>query len=141
MGIENKRAVILAVVAGHLLVVAGAIGSAGIWGTLITILAPLVPVYVAGMLNVLFVIVNLIALYGGVAVIDGALLLAGDYKLPGKIVIGIGSGVGLLGFIFDHIVAIYSGTFTIQGWVLLLQTPGYIGVILAIIACIQAKGL
>ena len=95
----------------------------------------------AGILNILFVIVNLIALYGGVAVIDGALLIGAGYKLPGKIVIGIGSGVGLLGFIIDHIVAIYSGTFTMQGWLILLQTPGYIGVILAIIAVTQAKGL
>jgi len=36
-------------------------------------------------------------------------------------------------------MGIYSATFTVQGWLLLLQTPGYIGVILAILAVIYAK--
>ena len=139
MGFENKRSVFLAVIAGHLLVIAGAVGSAGIWGTLITILAPLVPVYIAGILNFIFVTMNLIAMYGGVAVIDGAILIGAGHKIPGKIIVGIGSGVGLIGFIFDHVMAIFTNGLTFQGWLLLLQTPGYIGAILAILAVLQAK--
>ena len=42
---ENKRSVLLAVIAGHLLIVAGAVGSAGIWGTLI----PLIGSYLTGL--------------------------------------------------------------------------------------------
>ena len=138
---ENKRSVILAVIAGHLLVVAGAIGSAGIWGTLITILAPHFTGTLAFTLNSIFVLINVIALYGGISVIDGAILigLGGGYRIPGKIIIGIGSGVGLIGFIFDHIVVVYQGGMTFQVWLLLLQSPGYIGAVLAIIAVIIAK--
>ena len=110
-------------------------------GTLITIIAPYLSGIAAATLSVIFVIINVIALYGGISVIDGAILISmgGAHRIPGKIIIGIGSGVGLIGFIIDHIIVAFQGGLTVQLWLLLLQSPGYIGAILAILAVIYAK--
>ena len=87
---------VIAIVAGMLLFVAGTNGIA-IWETIKTFVATHIIDNIA--VQIIFAILIFIASLGGVSVIMGGLLIGKNKLLAGKVIIFLGAGMGLIGLI------------------------------------------
>ena len=129
---RNKAAMYVAVVAGILLLVSGMSGAAA-WADLGDFVKENVSDNEA--VHYLFAILILIASMGGIAVIIGGLLIYRNATGTGKFLIGLGAGMGLLGFIISVAVAASQGTVSV--W--MFGGLGAFGVFLAVVAQMMAK--
>lgn len=132
MEAKNSTAGNLAVAGGVLLLITGITGVAtwhkisGFIST--TVLGDYLP-------GNLFPILILIASLGGIVVIIGGLLIRKDKIRIGKLLITIGVGMGLIGFVFSALYPIMSGdSLGFVGFGL-----GTVGIILTIAARTMAK--
>jgi len=140
MLIMSKSAVILAFVGGALLIIAGVTGSVGIVGMAIEYLIDHLGGPTADMLSIVLQALNFIADLGGVAVIVGGVLIYMGRKRVAKFIIGIGAGMGLIGFLILLISALFHGwVYTVYFLFIIFQSLGWIGVILSIAATLLAK--
>jgi hypothetical protein len=137
---SSKSAVILAFVGGALLIIAGVTGSVGIVGKAIEYLIDQLGGPTADILSIVLQALNFIADLGGVAVIFGGVLIYMERKRVAKFVIGIGAGMGLIGFLITLISALFHGwAYTLAFLFFIFQSLGWIGVILSIAATLLAK--
>jgi len=125
----------MCLVGGILLFLASAIGSIGMYGTIISFVADQYPEMV-GILDNLLLILSFIAGLGGIGVIIGAFMLTTDRVGTGKFVIGIAAGMGLVGLVI--VLAqnfMLAGTSGVVDYVNLMisQGSGWIGAVLAIL--------
>ena len=135
-----KLAAVLAFVAGVLLIVAGSTGSTGIVGMALTFLIDYLDGPTGGLLSIVLKALNFIADLGGVSVIIGGALIYVERKRAGKFVIGIGAGMGLIGFIIILISALFHGwAYTLSFLFIIFQSLGWIGAILSIAATLLAQ--
>ena len=114
---------------------ASAIGSIGMYGTIVTFVADQYPEMVGVLDNVLLVL-SFIAGLGGIGVIIGGYMLTTDRFGTGKFIIGIAAGMGLVGLIIvlaQHFML--AGTSGVVDYVNLMvsQGSGWIGAVLAIL--------
>ncbi len=132
MSLKNSKAMVVAIIAGILLLISGMNGLA----TMETI-KDFVTEHVMDneIIQLVFVILILIASLGGIAVIAGGVLIGKKRVIPGRLIIAIGAGLGLIGLIFSIAVAIVEGSFTITSFF----TIGAVGLILSIVARMIAK--
>ena len=137
---RRNIAALFAYVGGTLLLIAGAIGSTGIIGTIIEYLIENLGGPTADVLSLILQALNLVADLGGASVIIGGSFIINQRIRIGKFLIGLGAGMGLIGFMI-----ILASAF-IQGWVnainfvvIISQSIGWIGIILSIAATILAK--
>ncbi len=131
---HNKKAFIMCLVGGILLFLASAIGSVGMYGTIITFVADQYPEMV-GILDNVLLILSFIAGLGGIGVTIGAFMLTTDRVGTGKFVIGIAAGMGFIGLVIvlaQHFML--AGTSGVIDYVNLMvsQGSGWIGAVLAI---------
>jgi hypothetical protein len=138
---RNRTAFLLALIGGILLLVAGVSGGVGIYAFAFAEISAHFP-QLASVLGVLLAALTVIASLGGVAVIVGGIMVLGDRVTSGKLFIGLGAGVGILGIILGL------ATGLAQGWGLVAsalavfatgQTIGWIGIFLSIFARFAAK--
>ena len=129
---RNKSPIIFIIVGGLLLILAGALGSSGLWGIIIENIQVNVSEEIAAYLETVLRILNYIALFGGIAIVVGGILIAKESIWLGKFFVLLGLGFGLLGFLFLHLLMAYNGAINSQSVVLLAQTPGWIGQVLAL---------
>ncbi len=135
-----KSATILAVVAGILLIIGNVSGSSGILGIALEFVMPYSSGHVADMLAIVLQALNYIASLGGIAVIVGGLLIYKDRKWIGKFIVRLGAGMGLIGFLLLLVSVIIQGWTSAVAFALLIsQSTGWIGIILAITATIMAR--
>jgi hypothetical protein len=138
--VPSKIAAIIAYVAGTLLLLAGTTGSVGIIGTIIVYIIDTLGGRTADILYIFLQILQLIADLGGAAVIIGGSLIFNDRRTTGKFMILLGAGMGLFGFLITLASALIHGwASTINFLLLITQSIGWIGVILAITATLIAK--
>jgi len=137
---RRNIAALFAYVGGTLLLIAGAIGSTGIIGTIIEYIIENLGGPTADVLSLILQALNLVADLGGASVIIGGSFIINQRIRIGKFLIGLGAGMGLIGFMI-----ILASAF-IQGWVnainfvvIISQSIGWIGIILSIAATILAK--
>ena len=130
---RNKQAMIIAIIAGIFLLVAGVSGLAT-WEA--------IKDFVINTLNIdneivqiVFAVLIFIASLGGISVITGGLLIGKNSVGIGKFLITLGAGLGLIGLIFSIIVAYMQGDLTIGSFF----SIGAIGLILSIVARMRAK--
>jgi hypothetical protein len=123
----NTKAMGIAVVAGILLLIAGLSGLA-VWEDIRTFVIH--NLSDDATIQTLFLVLIIIAALGGVAVIIGGILIGTNREDPGKLLLTLGAGLGLIGFILSLIVAINTGSLTIGGFL----SIGAIGLVLSIIA-------
>lgn len=132
---SSRSAVVLAFVAGALLIISGVTGSVGVVGMAFEYAINYFGGTVAEILSLVLEVLQYIASLGGLAVIGGGVLLhVGRIRL-GKFIIGTGAGMGLLGFL------VILGSALLHGWahtvaflLIISQSLGWIGIILAIVA-------
>jgi hypothetical protein len=132
---RNKKAFIMCLVGGILLFLASAIGSIGMYSTIIAFVADQYPEMV-GILDNALLILSFIAGLGGIGVIIGGYMLTTDRFGTGKFIIGIAAGMGLVGLIIvlaQHFML--AGTSGVVDYVNLMvsQGSGWIGAVLAIL--------
>ena len=132
MASKNNKAMIVAIIAGVLLLIAGLSGMAA-WEAI----QDFVIEHVADneMVQYVFVVLIFIASLGGIAVIIGGLLIGKDKVGTGKFFIMLGAGLGLIGLIFSIAVAYMEENLTIGSFL----SIGAIGLILSIVARMMAK--
>ncbi len=132
MASRNKKAMILAIIAGILLLIAGVNGIAT-WETI----KDFVLNYVGEneIIEIIFVVLILIASLGGLAVIIGGLLFGKDKVRTGRFLITLGAGLGLIGLIVSIVIAIYEESPIIGSFF----SIGAIGLIISIVARMIAK--
>jgi hypothetical protein len=138
--ISSKIAAILAYASGTLLILAGATGSVGIVGTVIEYLIANLNGSAADLLSIFLHVLNVVADLGGISVIIGGWLIFNERITTGKIMITLGAGMGFLGFLLTLASAFLHGwTSVINLLIIMTQSVGWIGVILAISAMLIAK--
>jgi hypothetical protein len=132
MASRNKAAMVLALAAGALLLAAGVSGLAS-WEAI----RDFVTAYVIDnpMVQMVFAALVFIASLGGISVMAGGVLIGRGNARTGKLVIGLGAGMGMIGMMVSLAVAIYTGSFSFGGFF----TTVTIGVILSIGARSIAK--
>ena len=129
---QNSKAMVIAVVAGILLSIAGVSGLAT-WETI----GAFVTANIANnnIVQFLFAILIFIASLGGIAVIIGGILIGTTRVGTGKLLISIGAGLGIIGLIFSILIALIEGSFSLSSF----TSIGAIGLILSIVARAVAK--
>ena len=137
---SSKSAAILAFAGGALLIIAGVTGSVGVVGKAIEYLIDQLGGPTAAILSIVLQALYFIADLGVVAVIFGGGLIYTGRKRVAKFIIGIGAGMGLIGFIIILISALFHGwAYTLSFLFIIFQSLGWIGAILSIAATLLAK--
>jgi len=132
MASNNSKAMVIAIIAGILLLIAGVSGVAT-WETIKNFVTT--HIMDNSIVQIVFVILIFIASLGGISVIIGGLLIGKNIIGMGKFLISLGAGFGLIGLIFSIIVAYTEKNLTISSFL----SIGAIGLILSIVARIMVK--
>ena len=129
---KNKKAMIIAIFAGILLLIAGISGLAT-WETIKNfVINNIIDNFIV---QIIFAILIFIASLGGISVIAGGFLIGRDNIRTGKLFIALGAGLGLIGLIVSIIVALMENNFVIGSFF----SIGAIGLILSIVARLMVK--
>ena len=132
MKIKNKSAMILAFIAGILLIISGINGFAR-WNTIKDFV---VNNFVDHeVVQIIFALLIFIASLGGIAVIIGGYLIGKENLKTGRFFIMLGAGIGLIGFVVSLIAGYSRGYLTVNSFL----SIGGIGLILSIVARMIAK--
>jgi len=126
MASRNKSAMIIAIIAGIFLLIDGVNGFVT-WDTIKSFITNYLDNEI---IQIIFTILLFIAGLGGISVIAGGLLIGKNKIRLGKFVILLGTGLGLIGFVFSIIVAINNGNSSFNSFLKF----GAIGIILSIVA-------
>ncbi|KYK20501.1 hypothetical protein AYK24_10100 [Thermoplasmatales archaeon SG8-52-4] len=129
---KNRSTMIIAILAGILLLISGISGLAT-WETIKNFVTEnIIDNFIV---QIVFAILIFVASLGGLSVIVGGLLIGKNKILTGKFLILLGTGLGLIGLIFSIAVAFVEGSLTSGGFF----SIGTVGLILSIIARVTVK--
>lgn len=135
---RNKVSVTFCIIGGVLMMIAAIIGSTFVYEIIFGYLSKKQP-GLKGIFSILLYTMAYIALGGGISVIIGSIITFKALR-PGKWIISIGAGMGLIAFISFVVMGIYAGTL-VGSWseiiIGLLSGPmsyGIIGVFMTIFA-------
>jgi hypothetical protein len=129
---KNKKAMIIAIIAGILLIISGISGLAT-WETIKNfVINNIIDNFIV---QIIFAILIFIASLGGISVIAGGFLIGRDNIRTGKLFIALGAGLGLFGLIVSIIVTLMENNFIIGSFF----SVGAIGIILSIVARLIVK--
>ena len=134
---RNKLAGIIAIIGGILLFISGTAGMVGFLESLHDIVNELMGDTNETIENVFWILI-IIAMLGGISVMIGGYLIWKDFPIAGKILIILGTSMGVVGLIISLIGALYHGeTDNLMNW--LTTSFAGIGIICAIAAQKIAK--
>ncbi|MFW9867176.1 MAG: hypothetical protein ACFFBI_05245, partial [Promethearchaeota archaeon] len=142
---EKTSWIIVCIIGGILMILGSTVGNVAFFETIYGLLSVHLTSYpiLLKAFNVAMLVLGYIAAGGGISVIVGALLVAIGANRFGKIIIGIGAGMGLISFIIFLVVGIVGGTIVsdLEGIVLEVVNGGYgfLGVLLTIVARTNLK--
>ncbi len=140
---EHKKWVLLCIVGGALMIVSSLVGRVGFLGTLITLLSDYVGPKTQQVLNIILTVFTFIAVGGGISVIVGAFIAGFSSNFAGRLVVGMGIGVGLFSLITLIATSLYGGVTVDDLPSILLITfngsYGLAGVIISIFARMRLK--
>jgi len=129
----EKKWVSLCILGGILMILSSIIGSVSFFALVFGIASDLLGSEAAYILSTVLIIFAFIAGLGGIAVILGVILVVRDKIGLGKFIIGLGAGMGLIGFIIFIITSIMAGPLAIV-YALINGSYGLLGVIFTIFA-------
>ena len=107
---RNKVSVTICIIGGILMIIASIVGNALVYRIIIDFLVARYPSY-ESILRIFLSVCIFIALGGGISVIVGSIITFKALK-PGKLVIGLGAGMGLIGLISFIVTGIIAGSLT-----------------------------
>jgi hypothetical protein len=67
-------------------------------------------------INVIFIVILIVASLGGISVLIGGILLLKKKQLLGNLLITLGAGAGLIGFLFNILISILTLNFSISSY-------------------------
>jgi hypothetical protein len=129
---KNRNVVIIAFIAGILLLISGVSGVAT-WEAIKSFVIDNISDH--SILQFIFAILIFIASLGGISVIIGGILIGKEKIRSGKLFISLGAGLGIIGLIVSIIVAIMENNLTIGSYF----SIGFIGLLLSIVARLIIK--
>ncbi len=106
---EHKKWVILCCIGGALMITSSIVGSVGFYETLISVISNYVGPKTQRVLEIILMVFTYVAAGGGISVIVGALVAGFSSDFAGRLIAGIGIGVGLFSLIILLITSIYGG--------------------------------
>ncbi len=137
---EYRKWIFTCILGGLLMIIGSVTGDPGFVADLFNISAKFLGERtVIPFLLVLFIF-KIVAVGGGISVIIGSILVAMDHYRLGKLIIGIGAGVGFFGLLFIVATGLIAGTLLKKLSLLFLGligfhgTFGFCGILLTIIA-------
>lgn len=137
---SNLPSLVLATIAGIILIVSRTTGSLGFYETILNYIAAQFGGEVAIVISYVLWALSIIASLGGFAVIIGGILIHRGRVTTGRFIISIGAGMGIIGLLVEI------GSAALQGWTSLVglifamtQSLSWIGVILSIVASLIAR--
>ena len=137
---SRKIAATLAYAGGTLLLLAGATGSTGIIGAILEFLIENLGGATADLFTLILQALNIIAGLGGISVIIGGYLVTKKRARTAKLIIGLGAGMGLVGFLIILVSAFLTGWVSVINLLIIMsQSIGWIGILFSISATILAK--
>lgn len=137
---SRKIAATLAYVGGTLLLLAGATGSTGIIGAILEFLIENLGGATADLLKLILQTLNIIAGLGGISVIIGGYLITKKRARTAKFIIGLGAGMGLIGFLIILASAFLNGWVSVINLIVIMsQSIGWVGILFSIAATVTAK--
>ena len=129
---DRKKVMIIAFIAGILLLISGVSGLAT-WETIKDfVINNIADNFI---IQIIFAVLIFIASLGGISVIIGGLLVGNEKIRTGKLFITLGAGLGLIGLIFSIVVAIMENNLVIGSFF----SVGFLGLILSIVARMMIK--
>ena len=138
--VPKKLASTLAYSGGALLITAGATGSTGIIGKIMEYLIENLNGPTADLLSIILHIMNIVAGMGGTSVIAGGFLISKKRVRTGKFVIGLGAGMGFIGFLIVLTSAFLNGWVNAVNFLIIIShLVGWTGILLSIAATKLAK--
>jgi hypothetical protein len=132
MNSKNQTTVILAFIAGILLLISGISGYTT-WDSIKEFVTN--NILDNFIMQLTFSILIFIASLGGISVIIGGWLISKNNITTGKMFITLGAGIGFIGLMIEVIISIMQNDFTLAGFL----SIGTIGIILSIIARLKIK--
>jgi len=112
----------------------------GLWALLPWLVAVLgLPVEVAAVVNLVLTILLYVAGLGGVSVIIGSLLFSWGRVRLGRLIVGLGAGIGVISLALSLAQMYLAGILNVTFLLALSQTPGWAGAVLSIVARFLAK--
>ncbi|MHA2008784.1 MAG: hypothetical protein ACW99E_18010 [Promethearchaeota archaeon] len=96
---RNKTGLSLLIIGGILMIISSAVGSIGIYEFLYDLISTEVHPNLIPILNVILLVIKVIADWGGMAIILGAIIIILKQRRLGKWIIGVGLTFGTLGLI------------------------------------------
>lgn len=137
---KNRLALLLGIISGVLLIISGGTGGVGLWALLPWLVAVLgLPVEVAAVVNLVLTILLYVAGLGGVSVIIGSLLFSWGRVRLGRLIVGLGAGIGVISLALSLAQMYLAGILNVTFLLALSQTPGWAGAVLSIVARFLAK--
>lgn len=137
---SNIPSLVLAVIAGILLIVSRTTGSLGFYETVLSYISAQFGGTVAVVISYVLWALSILASLGGIAVIVGGILIYRSRTTTGRLVISIGAGMGIIGLLVEI------GSAALQGWTSLVglmlamtQSLSWIGILLSIAASLLAR--
>jgi len=135
-----RAAAFVAFTAGILMMIGNVVGSSSIFGATLKIAIPYTSGYISDILTFTLRILDYLASLGGFAVIIGAYLLYKKRRTLGKFVVRLGAGMGLIEFLFLLATIFMEGLGSVIYFIILIsQSLGWIGIVLAIASTIIAR--
>jgi len=138
--VENRLAFLLGIISGALLIISGSTGGLGLWALLPWLVGVLgLPAEVAAVVNLVMTALLFVAGLGGLSVILGSILFAWGRVRLGRLLVGLGAGVGIISLVLSLLQMYLSGILNVTLMLALAQTPGWAGAVLSIVARFLAK--
>ncbi|MHA1835340.1 MAG: hypothetical protein ACTSYQ_00160 [Candidatus Odinarchaeia archaeon] len=137
---RNILALILAVIAGILLIVSGLSGSTGVWGYILNLIITEIGGDVALIAGYILTALSILANLGGITVIISGILYYLRRVTLGRLLSSLGAGMGFIGFIILYVASVVNGwSYLITITAQLFTTIGGVGIVFSIIAGLTAK--
>jgi len=134
----NKASFIVSIFSGALLIVSGTTGSIGVYGMILSLIARFVDdALVLRILEVVALVLLFLASLGGLSVILGGYLIYKSSVRVGKLIIGIGAGMGIPGLLLTLFPLVI--TRDVSAVIAQHGIIGWSGIILSLIARTIAK--
>ncbi|RLI39645.1 hypothetical protein DRO60_00655 [Candidatus Bathyarchaeota archaeon] len=140
MSSRASLSVALAVIGGFMLILGGVRGSLGLYGFLLSLLMEFLPPPYDTIVYVLLMFLSALASLGGATVIAGGYLIYAGHVRLGKLLISIGSGTGVIGFVVLLASEALRGLGALIAFLgTLTSSLGWIGVVLCLLATLLAR--
>lgn len=127
----DKKWLAVCVLGGGLMIIGSVTGDVSVYRMIFDFVQDYLTEDISTIFSIILTILGIIAAGGGFTVLAGTGIIASGHSGIGKLIIGLGAGMGIIGLIIMLVTGAISGTLTDR---IFSIGPGFIGVLLTIFA-------